>query len=91
MINDGYLQPPVLDVEGYLAEVEECRAAFPELTILTGVELGQPHLEPDCVRQVVNLDALDRVNGSLHTIPLTDQSGAARAEPYTPLPPLVCR
>lgn len=83
LIKNGQLEPPPLDAEGYLADVERCRALFPGLMILTGVELGQPHLDADRVRQVVDLDVLDRVNGSLHTIPVTDQPAAARAEPYT--------
>lgn len=83
LIENGQLQPPTLDAEGYLGEIERCRASFPGLTILTGVELGQPHLDADRVHQVVDLDLLDRVNGSLHTIPVTDQRAAPRAEPYT--------
>lgn len=83
LIDGGKLHPPVLDAEGYLTSVERCRVVFPDLTILSGVELGQPHLEQDRVRQVINLDLLDRVNGSLHTIPVSDQPGAPRSEPYT--------
>ncbi len=83
LIMNGRLEPPVLDVDGYLGDVERCRAMFPGLAILTGVELGQPHLDTDRVSRVVDLDVLDRVNGSLHTIPLTDQPAADRAEPYT--------
>lgn len=48
---NGQLDPPVLDVEGYLAGVELCLAAFPGLTILTGERLRQPHLDADRVRQ----------------------------------------
>ncbi len=48
-----------------------------------GIEYGQPHLDEARARQVVDLDTLDRVNGSLHTIPVTDEPGAARCEPYT--------
>lgn len=83
LITNGQLQPPVLDVEGYLGDVDRCRAAFPGLTILTGVELGQPHLDADRIHQVVDLSRLDRLNGSLHTIPVADQPAAPRAEPYT--------
>jgi len=80
---DGVLAPPLLDVEGYLDSIERCRREFPELQILTGVEFGQPHLDERRARQVIDLDALDRVNGSLHTIPTTDGPGSVRSEPFT--------
>jgi histidinol-phosphatase (PHP family) len=37
---DGVIRPPVLDIEGYLDSVGRCRRHFPNLRILTGVELG---------------------------------------------------
>lgn len=77
------LAPPPLDVDGYLDSIARCRHEFPELHILTGVEFGQPHLDEARGRQVVDLDALDRVNGSLHTIPTTDEPGSIRSEPAT--------
>jgi histidinol-phosphatase (PHP family) len=80
---DRVLTPPLLDAEGYLDSVDRCRHTFPELRILTGVEHGQPHLDEARARQVIDLDALDRVNGSLHTIPITDEPGSVRSEPYT--------
>lgn len=64
----GGFAPPPLDVEGYLAEVERCRARFPELTVLTGVELGEPHWQPDRVRQLLAGGDFQRVLGSLHTV-----------------------
>src|SRR3954449_7091134 len=33
-----------IDVEGYAADLEECRDRFPGLRILSGVETGEPHL-----------------------------------------------
>lgn len=83
LVDDGVLTPPLLDVDGYLASIEQCRAAYPDLEVLTGVELGQPHLDEAAARRVVDLDALDRVNGSLHTIPTADQQGSVRSEPAT--------
>ncbi|MCT7294264.1 hypothetical protein NVV99_25585 [Rhodococcus sp. PAE-6] len=41
---DGYLRPPPLDVAGYRESIDRCRHRFPDLTILAGVEFGQPHL-----------------------------------------------
>lgn len=81
--DDGMLMTPALDAEGYLDCVERCRRAYPDLTILTGVELGQPHLDEGPARRVIDLDALDRVNGSLHTLPIGDEPGSVRSEPVT--------
>jgi histidinol-phosphatase (PHP family) len=83
LVRDGTLSPPVLDAGGYLDGVERCRRRFPELRILTGVEFGQPHLDEARAREIIDLDALDRVNGSLHTIPTTDVPDSVRSEPYT--------
>jgi histidinol-phosphatase (PHP family) len=81
--DNGLLIPEPLDVAGYLESVERCRRQFPELRILSGVEFGQPHIDADQARQLVDLSALDRVNGSLHTLPISDESGALRYEPIT--------
>ena len=68
---------------GYLESVERGRRQFPELRILSGVEFGQPHIDAGRARQLVDLSALDRVNGSLHALPIPDESGALRYEPIT--------
>jgi len=75
----GLVVVPLLDVEGYLSSVERCRGLFPELRILTGVEFGQPHLREGRARELLDLDAFDRVNGSLHTL----ARGEERTEPNT--------
>ncbi len=79
LLHDGYLEVPALDVEGWLEALDRCRRRFPELQILSGVEFGQPHLFEDDARRLLDLDALDRVNGSLHTLAV----GGDRAEPVT--------
>ncbi|CAN5579088.1 PHP domain-containing protein [soil metagenome] len=66
---DGRLVPPAFDVEGYLASVERCRALFPRLRVLSGVELGEPHRHADQVRRVLAAGRFDRVLGSLHSLP----------------------
>ena len=76
---DGLMQPPPLDVEGYFQNIERCRRAFPDLRILTGVEFGQPHLDGRAAAAHLDLSALDRVNGSLHTLPFRGH----RSEPAT--------
>jgi histidinol-phosphatase (PHP family) len=76
--DNGLLIPEPLDVGGYLESVELCRRQYPELRILTGVEFGQPHIDANNARPLIDLSALDRVNGSLHTLPMSEQRGALR-------------
>lgn len=80
LIDDaGLMRPPPMDVEGYYGSIERCRRAFPGLRILTGVEFGQPHLDKRAAAAHLDLSALDRVNGSLHTLPFRGH----RSEPPT--------
>jgi histidinol-phosphatase (PHP family) len=76
---DGVIEPPPLQVDGYFEAIERMRSRFPDLTILTGVEFGQPHLFEAEARALVDLDRFDRINGSLHTFDL----GGRRTEPNT--------
>ncbi len=76
---EGILEPPRMDVAGYLDCIDRCRWRFPDLRILTGVEFGQPHLFDAQAAQLLDLSELDRVNGSLHTV----QIGEDRSEPNT--------
>jgi histidinol-phosphatase (PHP family) len=57
-----------LDLGGYLACVEECRARYPALRIVSGVEAGEPHLFTASVRSAICGAPVDRVLGSLHAI-----------------------
>ena len=57
-----------LDVAGYLECIERCRSLFPDLRILSGVELGEPHLYPEATAAVLAAGRLDRVLGSVHCI-----------------------
>jgi len=59
-----------LDLDGYLATVESCRVRFPELRILTGVELGEAHRFPAEADALLARHALDVVLGSCHCIPV---------------------
>ena len=79
----GDLTPEPLDIAGYLDCIERCRRKFPELRILTGVELGQPHIDEHRARRLVDLSALERVNGSLHTLAVSDEPEGVRSEPMT--------
>lgn len=62
-VHDG-VQP--LNVESYLEELERCRAAFPDLRIMSGVELGEPHWFPEKTADVLRRGSHERVLGSVH-------------------------
>jgi histidinol-phosphatase (PHP family) len=61
------IEPADLDVAGYLECVQRCRERFPQLRILSGVELGEPHWHVDRVRALL-ATSFDRVLGSVHSI-----------------------
>lgn len=63
----GGIQP--LDVEGYIASVQECRERFTDLRILSGIETGEPHLFAGSVAGLLGQATFDRVLGSLHSLP----------------------
>ena len=65
LVHEG--QHPV-DIDGYLDAVERCRAKYPALRILTGVELGEPHWFPEETAAVLAAGPLDQVHGSIHSI-----------------------
>lgn len=75
----GHVRSPAFDLAGYLECVAECRERFPGLRILTGLEFGQPHLRGAALAELLDLDGIDRVNGSLHTL----ADGPDRCEPNT--------
>src|SRR3954465_13875077 len=50
---DGLLKPPAFDAAGYLETIEDCRRRFPQLRILSGLELGEPHRHADQITQVL--------------------------------------
>jgi histidinol-phosphatase (PHP family) len=57
-----------LDVAGYLEAVDRCRARFPELRIICGVELGEPHLHPEAAALVLAAGRIERILGSVHCV-----------------------
>jgi histidinol-phosphatase (PHP family) len=69
----GTLRPPRLDVDGYLTSVQRCRDRFPDLQIISGIELGEPHRDRDGVAQLLAAGRFERVLGSLHCLPDGDQ------------------
>ena len=67
----------LLDVPGYLADVQECRRRYPDLRILTGAEIGEAHLWAASAQAVVARAGFDRILGSLHAIPYDGKLTAA--------------
>jgi histidinol-phosphatase (PHP family) len=66
LVADGVLIPPPFQVAGYLQCLDSCRIRFPELVIHSGVELGEPHWQPDGVAKILSLTRFDRVLVSMH-------------------------
>jgi histidinol-phosphatase (PHP family) len=62
------LRLPEIDVEPYLDAVQECRRRHPELAILSGVELSEPHWHPAQVAALLHGDRFDRVISSVHAV-----------------------
>jgi histidinol-phosphatase (PHP family) len=71
--SDGTLTPPRLDLTGYLECVQRCRDRFPDLRIISGVELGEPHWHSGVVAALLDAGHFDRVLGSLHSLPIGPQ------------------
>ena len=67
--SDGTLAPPALDLDGYLECVQRCRDQFPQLRIISGVELGEPHWHSGVAASLLKAGQFDRVLGSLHCLP----------------------
>ncbi|MGN6523132.1 MAG: PHP domain-containing protein, partial [Actinomycetes bacterium] len=66
-------QQTPIDVEAYLAELDEARDRFPDLRIWSGVEAGEPHLFGASLADHLRRSPVDRVLGSLHSLPDGDQ------------------
>jgi histidinol-phosphatase (PHP family) len=70
---DGTLTPPRLDLDGYLECVQRCRDQFPNLRVISGVELGEAHRHSDVAAKLLDAGQFDRVLASLHTLPVGQQ------------------
>lgn len=57
-----------VDIAGYHDAVERCRVRFPNLRILTGVELGEPHRFRRETAEILAAGPLDQVLGSVHSV-----------------------
>jgi histidinol-phosphatase (PHP family) len=61
------------DVDAYAESVARCRSLFPDLRILAGVELGEPHRFPSEADAVLKMYPFELVLGSCHSIPVGDE------------------
>ena len=67
-----YARMHLLDIAGYRTTLDDCRQRFPELRILSGVEIGEAHLWAASAAATVATagpGGPDRILGSLHAIP----------------------
>ena len=67
LVEGDLLRPAALDVSGYLATLERCRAAYPQVRIHSGVELGEPHWHVDEAAALLHGAGFDRVLASVHS------------------------
>src|SRR5258708_33291059 len=65
-------QHPV-DIAGYLDAVDRCRARFPNLRILTGVDLGGRRLIHKKTAEILAARPLDRLLVAIHSIRHDDE------------------
>src|ERR1700690_713817 len=72
-----YHRMRLLDVPGYLATLDECRRRYPDLRILSGVEIGEAHLWGASGAAVLASASIERGLGSLHATPFEGRLTAA--------------
>ncbi len=70
----GCFHAPTFDIDGYFAEIDRCRSLFPDLRILTGLELGEPHWFPAETDELLRAGTFDRILGSLHSTTIDDDA-----------------
>jgi histidinol-phosphatase (PHP family) len=67
------IAPPRFDVEGYMEAVQKCRDRFPELRVMTGMEMGEPHWHAASLAALLARGTFERLLGSLHCLPHGDR------------------
>jgi histidinol-phosphatase (PHP family) len=72
---DGRRARPPLQVAGYLAGLQRCRDLYPDLRILSGLELGEAHWHVTQVARLLTAADFDRVLGSLHGLDQAEPQG----------------
>lgn len=75
---DLVVHPPRFEAPKYLECLERCRATYPALRIISGVELGEPHWHAEAVTELLASGRFERVLASLHNLP----NGEYFSEPH---------
>lgn len=65
---DGVFNAPIFNIAEYLDCLDRCRYHFPNLRIVSGVELGEPHWYQAQMKALLAERTPDRVLGSLHSL-----------------------
>jgi len=66
--DDGRFLADALDVAAYLESIASCRRRFPDLQILSGIELSEGHWHPAATRSLLAGADIERVLGSVHAL-----------------------
>jgi histidinol-phosphatase (PHP family) len=69
LVDRHHAQQTPIDVDGYADELAEARDRFPDLRIWSGIEAGEPHLFGASLGDHLRRSPVDRVLGSLHSLP----------------------
>jgi histidinol-phosphatase (PHP family) len=62
----GELTPRLLDLDGYRKSLDRCRQLFPDLEIISGVELSEPHRHPGPAATLLTGGGFDWVVSGVH-------------------------
>ncbi len=65
---DTHAHSGLFDLDGYWECLESCRERYPDLKILAGMELGEPHLFEPEIKALLSRRHFDRLLGSLHSL-----------------------
>src|SRR5918995_2334723 len=71
-VSDGLFTPGRLDLDGYFDCIQRCRHQFPDLTVQSGVELGEPHWYAAEASAVLEAGKFDLVVAAGHSLPGVD-------------------
>ncbi len=72
-----YSRMHLIDIDGYLSTLEDCRQRYPDLRIISGAEIGEAHLWAASAAAMVARAGVERILGSLHAIPCDGRLMAA--------------
>ncbi|MER5636560.1 PHP domain-containing protein [Kitasatospora sp. NPDC002227] len=89
LLSGGVLTPPPLDLDGYRECLARCRERYPDLRILSGVELSEPHWHRARATGLLAAGDFERVLASVHSAPAAAGGGFAEVtDRYADQPPV---